>query len=311
MSTNDNAGITTLYNIQQLQDMEKDHQNKLETLVLENNKTPQANFQERRDEIVKQINQLSVMRTNLYATIPPKYQQSTQDAASTYNSLKEKRDLVDMAEAELNQVKTNINEHDQGLNNKMRMVEINTYYSKKYKAYANLVYLLIIVTLPILILSILRKRSIIPNAIVDTLIAIIIAFGGYLVLDKVYDLAWRDNMNFDEYNWWFSPDASDPTVYQYDKDQWENTNIGDAISGDVTALVKNLGMGCYGEGCCSSQTVYNKSLGKCVIPGKTETEGFEQRTLNYVLTEPIACPGQHSDAPVAAFNKAETFSHVE
>jgi hypothetical protein len=304
------GNITTLYNIQQLQDMEKTQQSKLEALVLENNKTPQASFQERRDDIVKQINQLSIMRTNLYATIPPKYKQSKLDAESTYSSLKEKQDLVDMAEAELNQVKTNMNEHDTGLNNKMRMVEINTYYSKKYKAYSNLVYLLIIITLPILVLTILRKRDIIPSAIVDTITAIIIAFGGYFVLRMVYDLMWRDNMNFDEYNWWFSPTASDPTVYQYDKNQLEGTDIGDAISEDANALIKNLGMGCFGEGCCSAQTVYNKSLGKCVLPKKDQTEGFEERKLNYVLTESINCPGQHSDADVLAFNSAETYSHV-
>ena len=115
-----------------------------------------------------------------------------------------KKILVDMAEQELNQVKKNINSYDKTFDNKMRMVEINTYYNKKYKAYANLVYLLIILTLPILVLSILRKRNLLPATIVDVLIAIIMVLGGYLVLRNIYDLMWRDNMNFDEYNWWYN-----------------------------------------------------------------------------------------------------------
>jgi len=275
------GNITTLYNIQQLQDMEKTQQSKLEALVLENNKTPQASFQERRDDIVKQINQLSIMRTNLYATIPPKYKQSKLDAESTYSSLKEKQDLVDMAEAELNQVKTNMNEHDTGLNNKMRMVEINTYYSKKYKAYSNLVYLLIIITLPILVLTILRKRDIIPSAIVDTITAIIIAFGGYFVLRMVYDLMWRDNMNFDEYNWYWDAAANDPTVYEYDKEQI--LGAADSVENEFKGLGSSLGT-CLGDNCCSEGMSYDKDNMKCV-------EGFTKLIANTAFNsrkEPIS-----------------------
>ena len=106
-------------------------------------------------------------------------------------------------------------------------------------------------------------------------------------------------------------DANDPTVWQYNKAQWENTGIGDAIRGKATDIIKGLGMGCYGEGCCSENTVYNKEIGKCIIPGEDGTEGFQQRTLNYVMTEPIVCPGQNYTNPVSAFNKAESFSHVK
>ena len=42
---------------------------------------------------------------------------------------------------------------------KLRMIEINTYYSKRYKAHIELMKLIIIFLIPILILSILLKND--------------------------------------------------------------------------------------------------------------------------------------------------------
>ena len=93
MTVNDDASISTLYNIQQLQEMEQDLQAKLEKLVLENSKTPQTDFATRRDDLVNQINQLSLMRTNLYATIPSKYERASENASQSYDTLREKKDF--------------------------------------------------------------------------------------------------------------------------------------------------------------------------------------------------------------------------
>jgi len=311
MAGNDSASITVLHNIQQLQDMETELQTKLDAAVALNKTSPSLALQTEITDLVTQINKLSTIRTNLYKTIPETYNKQIYDSTQTYNALIEKRAMVDLAEKNLNQLKKNTNNSDSNLGNKMRMVEINTYYSKKYKAYATIVYLMIILTLPILVLSVLRKRSLIPNMIADLFIAIILVLGGYLVIQKLYDVMWRDNMNFDEYNWWYNVDANDPTVYQYNKSQWESTRFGDAIRDKTTDAVKGLGMGCYGEGCCSSKTVYNKTLGQCVLPGQTATETFENRKLNYVLTEPITCSWENNRVDAIPYNKAESFSHVE
>ena len=311
MSGQDSTNITVLYNIQQLQDIEKGLQTKLDAAVERKKTDLSTTLQDQINDLVSQINKLSTIRTNLYKTIPEIYNKEIVDSTQTYNALIEKRAMVDLAEKELNQLKKSVNNNDNHLGNKMRMVEINTYYSKKYKAYATVVYLMIIFTLPILVLSILRKRSLIPNMIADLLIAIILVLGGYLVIQKLYDIMWRNNMNFDEYNWWYNINANDPTVYQYNKSQWESTRFGDAIRDKTTDAVKGLGMGCYGEGCCSSKTVYNETLGQCVIPGQTGIENFENRKLNYVLTEPITCPWENDRVDAIPYNKAETFSHVE
>ena len=40
-----------------------------------------------------------------------------------------------------------------------------------------------------------------------------------MIIRKAINLASRSNMNYDEFNWAWDPDANDPTVYEYDKDQ--------------------------------------------------------------------------------------------
>ena len=48
---------------------------------------------------------------------------------------------------------------------------------------------------------------------------IVIVVGGYFIIRRAINLASRNNMNFDEFDWSWDPDASDPTVYEYDKQQ--------------------------------------------------------------------------------------------
>ena len=101
----------------------------------------------------------------------------------------------------------------------MRMVQINTYYGKQYKAQASLMKLCIFVGVILLILAILRK-SILPESIANILLGIVFALGGFFIIRKWIDISRRDNMNFDAYNWQFNPDTQIPTVYDYNVDKY-------------------------------------------------------------------------------------------
>ena len=80
--------------------------------------------------------------------------------------------------------------------------------------------------------------------------------GSFLILKKLADLVMRDNMNFDEYDWGFDPDAQAPSVYEYDMNQ-----LG--LSGGMSD-VSLPGFGCVGSSCCSGTTTYDDVTMKCV-----------------------------------------------
>ena len=48
---------------------------------------------------------------------------------------------------------------------------------------------------------------------------ILVVVAGIHLFLKISDINTRNNMNFDEFDWSWDLDASNPTVYEYDKQQ--------------------------------------------------------------------------------------------
>lgn len=88
-------------------------------------------------------------------------------------------------------------------NNKIRLIQNNTYYGKYYQAQKKIMMTVVFITLPVLILIGLGNIGIIPSNLKALLIMIIIILGCISIGYQVIDLSNRDNMNFDEYNWRF------------------------------------------------------------------------------------------------------------
>ena len=128
--------------------------------------------------------------------------------------------------------------------------------------------ILIIVCVPLLIITILSKKGLIPANIADIITAIVIIIGSVIIVMKLYDLTIRNNMNFDEYEWGVNseslPITSDATT----------TKIKTAKSNDFFDSLLNFG--CVGEKCCSDGMYYDDSKEQCLTgtnPSKV-VEGF-------------------------------------
>jgi len=140
--------------------------------------------------------------------------------------------------------------------NNMRMTEINTYYGEQYKAYIEVLKIVVWFSLSVLILTILKNMGILPDIVLNGLLGVVILGGLFYTLWLSYDISLRDRMNFSEYDWGFSkPSKSDAT---YDK----NAKDKNAMKG----LSDSLGLGCIGEECCSDGMTYDADLNKCVGP---------------------------------------------
>ncbi len=84
-------------------------------------------------------------------------------------------------------------------NNNIRLVEINTYYGQKYSEHSYLMKIIVMMLLPILLLSILFSKGILPSKIYYILIAIIAIIGGIFIWKTVFSIVLRDPMNYEEY----------------------------------------------------------------------------------------------------------------
>jgi len=84
--------------------------------------------------------------------------------------------------------------------NSERMVEINTYYSKKYTAYIKIIGIIILFCMPIIVISFLKKMGIITPRISLFLILCVIIIGVTYIFQKIHNISNRNNLFFDKFN---------------------------------------------------------------------------------------------------------------
>ena len=107
-------------------------------------------------EIVEKMNQLSNMRISLYQTLSGVNSYFGNALNTTVGTLKEQEVAIDIVENELNKAKTRLQLLEQEKNNKIRLVEINTYFGDKYAEHTQLMKIIIYMLVPIIILVILN-----------------------------------------------------------------------------------------------------------------------------------------------------------
>lgn len=278
----------TLKSIQELQEMEKKLYTQLESSSAN---TGDALSEEK---IIKRINELSEMRTGLFKTLSDKYSLLQNSVAETRVDLVDQMTVVGIVENELNNAKANLNSIQNAKNDKMRMVEINTYYGQRYEAHTGVMKLVIMTCVPLLILAILNKKQIIPSNISNGLSTVVIIIGAILIIKQVLELNSRDNMNYDEIDWQFNPDNIKPTVYEYDRQQLEGTQIESEIRDEAQNLAANIGLGCIGASCCSKDMTYDNKTNKC-IENKTK-DGFQ------ILGNDIVFPWGKNNSIIQSFS---------
>ena len=254
-----------LNNIQSLQQIEQQFFTSLET-------NPNLSRQQQ-EEILDKINRITAMRLNLYNTLNGMnnfFQSALQNSVGT---LQQQVSAIAIVENELNQSKRRLEVLEVEKNNKIRLVQINNYFSDKYAEHSKLMKIVIFTLIPVIIVTFLHNKNLLPDTIYYILLVIISIIGVFYFLNNFISVITRDNMVYDEYDWKF--DASTAPSASSD------------ISGDPWLTNVNMGT-CVGELCCSKGQVYDASLNVCII-GTPETTTTTTTTIesfvNDVLTK--------------------------
>lgn len=248
-----------LNDIQSLQQMEQQLFNSLES----NSSTI---TQEEQQQILEKMNQLSNMRLNLYQTLSGVNNYYENALTSSIGTLKEQVAAINIVETELNKSKKKLELLEEEKNNKIRLVEINNYFGEKYAEHSSLMKIVIVMLIPIIILTVIYKKGFLPNPIYYGLVVIISLIGAYFFWQTFASIIRRDNMNYDEYNWYFNPNTAPTTTSTTSSsDPWASTTA-------------NYGT-CVGDACCATGLVYDYSLNQCTTA--TSTESF----VNNILTK--------------------------
>jgi len=199
--------------------------------------------------------------------------------------------LLNVVEDQLTQATNAINQLQSKNDTKRRMVEVNTYYGQRYEAQSNLMKIIIMICAPLLILFILKKKSLIPPMISNYAIGITIAVGAIFVIRSMWDMFTRSNMNYDEYNWSYEdPTLQSPTKWEYNKAHLLN------LDNPLKTLLSNLGL-CVGSNCCANGMFFDEVKQQCttINPG----------AKGQVITESFVCGGNLQATNVAPIDEDE------
>jgi hypothetical protein len=252
ISSSQDNNIQILNDIQSLQDIEQQLFNSLE----EN----QNLTSDQQKQLIKKINDISNMRINLYETLESMNNYFANSLTNSRNSLAEQTTAIGIVETELNKSKFKLRDLEEDKNNKIRLIEINSYFGEKYAEHSNLMKIIVWVLVPILILAILNRNGFIPNTFYYILVVIITIIGSIYFWKTLYSIFYRDPMNYQEYNWNFNPNKA------------PKGNSESTISNPWTGPSISFNEGtCIGNACCTKGMTWDSSLNQCKIPNGSST----------------------------------------
>ena len=201
------------------------------------------------ENITTQINSLSASRVNLYNSISDTYHSQAINETNAQQSLEQQTKTLQLLEQELNKSKEKLSTLKDEKYNQLKMIEINTYYSKQYDAHRRLMRMITIIGVCLLGAIGLEYT---PLKVVSTPLTILICvIGGVLVFKRGINMAMRRNDNYDEFIWPIAP-TSDSTIAASN-----SPSNGIEVTGvDVPYL-------CTDSSCCNDGTVWSDN--GCVV----------------------------------------------
>jgi len=250
----------TLSDISELQKIEKDYFNNLEKGLAQ-----ESISSEEKDSLVQKINQVSQMRTNLYKNLNGMYSFYNSNIASTKDTLEEQITAIDIVEKELNEAKLRMKAIEEEKYNKLRLVEINSYYGQQYSQHSSIMKIIIMICLPVLVLTILLNRGILPKSLYTVLTIIIVVIGVIYLWKYILSAVNRDNMNYQEYDWNF---------------QSKNAPEVDTSGAGVSDPWAAVSLTCIGSACCDTGFSYDSTVNKCILTPSTTTESTTTESMN-------------------------------
>jgi len=235
-------------------------------------KSSVAGFSPDDPEILKllaDINTISETREALFNSIVGKLSILQDGVSEARVDLVSQMTLLKVVEDQLNKVKSQMSSLQNRNDTKMRLVQINTYYGKRYESQTQVMKKIIIVCIPLIVLFVLKKKGLIPELISNYLLAITIVIGSIYVVRDIWEIHTRSNMNFDEYDWKYEdPSNHAPSIWEYNKKNLLK------IENPFKNLLKNLGI-CVGDDCCSDGLFFDKKKQKCVVPSDMNSTNSE------------------------------------
>ena len=243
-----------------------------------------SNTPELKRRSLAEMHELMRLRVEMFNKLKSGY---ARDVEMSAEDLDEQMETLYIVENELKNAREELKKLNEQYVDKMRMVEISTYFSEKYRAYNGLFKLIIMWMIPLGILLYIGMRNPVPEKYVskdnsNTVFLVIILLVGfvalYQILNLAYDLKLRNNMNFNEYNFGGSFNY-DKAVAKYKGEGTDGTSIWDYNKQQLQNVVGSINLGCIDSSCCADGTIYDSVKKQCISAAKIHSENIKKAAL--------------------------------
>lgn len=153
------------------------------------------------NEYIGKISKIDELRVKLYNNLFKNYEIYQNNVIDKTNNVGDISDAAEIVSATFQSTDALQNER----NNAKRYVEVNTYYAKRYNYLTDVVKIIIYICIAMIILSSLANNGLIPEWLYSWALVILLVFGLYFLGKKIFLLFNIDNMNFDRFDWHFTP----------------------------------------------------------------------------------------------------------
>lgn len=205
-----------------------------------------------RTRILNKMKKNEALRSSLLSSAGTVNLVQTKDTLTDETANQDLNNVLQYAEEQLKIQREQSEALQESLDGKKRMIELNTYYGKRFMAQAGVMKIFIYMCIPVLILAILANTGLFPSYIAGFIIVAIVVVGVVYIYAAVHDINRRDKRNFDEYTWEFDPSRVGNIV---------NPNY--SATGSGTSGTRNV-VGCFNGNCCGPSTIWDATSGTCV-----------------------------------------------
>lgn len=258
MSSNPNASPDTLSetqqqlltNTQQLRDVQQNLMNRYAS----------ATDPAERKKLANEMDKNEILRANLLSSTGKIALVQNQAIADGQNSAKDLTAIAEVMDAQLKEAQAQLDAINVSRSEKERMIEINTYYGKRFMAQSGVMKIFIYMCIPVLILAVLANMGFLPNYIAGFMIITAIVIGIVYLYGAVHDINRRDKKNFDEYAWEFDPSRVGSVINPSHGGKHRKKKSNADVSG------------CSNGQCCAPPTTWDATANKCTYINDAQGE---------------------------------------
>ena len=212
--------------------------------------------------LVDQINKISTISVQFFSMLHAMNEHYQGTVSNSGNVINQQLNAVIIVENELNESKARVKRIEEDKNNKLRLVEINTYYGEKYADHADIMKTVVYFCIPLILLALLANMNILPGFIYKILMVIILFFAVIIIGWKLIIAMSHDNMNYQEYIWGTTSPSSTTSAPPVDTSNSSGTNPW-----------FSTGATCVAQECCDTGFTYVPSPTNKCVSNETLPEG--------------------------------------